>query len=363
MKNAKDMYAKLKIIIALVLLIQVVACQKSTKDINTIKMKQDNFPYTVAVSSPHDYPTEVHMGYLSDENKNMICGIPKTGTVQGGWQYDGTSAGMGSDISPSHIYLTYVAYAEKKFYELDADLPKEKILEAFRKGFLIQSTEKDANGKRKLQLSTYDVLSVGLAPGGMVVIFLGGRNRIEICRLQAKETFIDKNEFRPNPHLDETQQQFFDTKFRITVPDSIQTQIKEKGIPYGLWDKYRKKYPYRFVFQPYDEKDVILRQYNKYYNGETNSNLQLEEIAKREYKNLSIPYNIEFIFTKYNTEIVFDDQEMFSVFDAMQKKHPDKPMDIIIKPTFMYEDFKLSVKCENEEIPLTKYKVKGVWGG
>ena len=62
--------------------------------------------------------------------------------------------------------------------------------------------------------------------------------------------------------------------------------------------------------------------------------------------------NVCFYFTKYNTEIVFDDQEMLSVFDSLQKKYPSKPMDIIVKPTFEYTDFKLSVKCENEEIPL-----------
>ncbi len=29
----------------------------------------------------------------------------------------------------------------------------------------------------------------------------------------------------------------------------------------------------------------------------------------------------------------------------------------------MYDDMKISVKCTTEEIPLTKYKVVGVWGG
>ncbi|OAH65387.1 hypothetical protein AXA65_18310 [Chryseobacterium sp. FP211-J200] len=337
--------------------------QSCNKDPKTQMMTEDNFNYAVTVSAPKEYPCEVHIGYLADDKNNMICGIPKAGMESGGFQYDGAKAGMGGNIIPSHIYLTYVAYAEKKFYHLDAALPKDKILAAFRKGFLVQSTERDANGKRKLEHSTYDTFTVALAPGGMVVIFLGARQRIEICRLQAKETFVDKNQFRPHPQLDETQQQFFETKFKIAVPDSIQTKIKEKGIPYGLYDSYRKKYNYRFLFTPYDEKDLILRQYNKYYNGEVNSILQSEEIAKKEYKEQSIPYNVEFIFKVYNTEIVFNDQEMLSVFDALQKRHPDKPMDIIIKPTFEYTDFKLSVKCEDEVIPLEKYKVKGVWGG
>lgn len=331
-------------------------CNKAKSE----KMTSDNFKYAVTVTAPTEYPCEVYIGYLADDSKNMITGIPKTGLLQAGWNGDGAKGGMGGSIIPSHINLTYLAYAEKKFYTIDAILPKDKIQAAFQKGFLIQGKKNSDNGIRSIEQSTYDTFSIGLAPGGIVVIFLGGRNRIEICRLQAKETFVDKNDFIPHPDPDENQQQFFDIGFQYAVPDSIQTQIKEKGIPNTLYDDYRKKYQYRFVFEPYDDEDVILRQYNRYYNGEVNSILQPEEIAKKEYKNQGIPYNIEFIFSKYNTEIIFNDQEMLSVFESLQRKHLGKPMDVLIKPTFMYEDFKLSVKCEEEVIPLTKYKVRGV---
>ncbi|NMR34213.1 DUF2931 family protein [Chryseobacterium aquaticum] len=336
--------------------------QSCNKEAKTQTMIQDQFNYAVTATAPKAYPCEVHIGYIADDKKNMITGIPKTGMLQAGWNGNGAAGGMGGNVIPSYINLTYAAYAEKKFYHLEAELPREKMLEAFRKGFLIQGDEKNADGKYKLVHSTYNTFTVALAPGGMVVIFLGGSDRIEICRLQAKETFVDRNEFYDNPHQ-RTQEGFFDQMFKIAVPDSIQKQIQEKGIPFGLYDKYRKKYLYRFTFMPYDERDFIKMQTNRYYNGEITDFLQTEEIAKKEYKDQSIPYNIEFIFTKYNTEIVFDDQEMLSVFDFLQKKYPSKPIDIIVKPTFEYTDFKLSVKCENEEIPLTKYKVKGVWGG
>ena len=336
--------------------------QSCNKEAKTKTMTQDQFNYAVTVSAPKEYPCEVHIGYIADDKKKMITGIPKAGMEAGGWQYDGTIAGMGGNIIPSYINLTYAAYAEKKFYHLEAELPRDKMLEAFRKGFLIEGDERDANGKYKLVHSTYSTITVALAPGGMVVIFLGGSDRIEICRLQAKETFVDVNDFFQNAD-NENNQQFFESMFKIAVPDSIQKQIQEEGIPFGLYDKYRKKYQYRFVFKPYDEKDVIETEVDRYYNGEITGFLQPEENAKEEYKNHGIPYNVCFYFTKYNTEIVFDDQEMLSVFDSLQKKYPSKPMDIIVKPTFEYTDFKLSVKCENEEIPLTKYKVKGVWGG
>ncbi|KIA86041.1 DUF2931 family protein [Kaistella jeonii] len=337
------------------LLFLFLACQE--KNI----IKKDNFSYSVTVSAPEEYPVEVHEGWLLDKDRKMICGIPKAGMAKGGFQFDGAAAAQGGFSIPYHINLTYVAYAEKKFYSVEADLPADKIRAAFQKGFLV---EKVMSGSEKIDLvhSTYDKFTVALAPGGVVVVFLGGSSRTEICRLQAKEIFVDRNDFYDNPH-ERTQQGFFDELFRISVSDSIKTQIEQNGIPYGLWDQYLKKYNYRFTFQPYDDNDVIVTETDHYYNGEVTTFLQPEEIAKKEYKNLSIPYNIKFYFKKYFTEIEFNDTEMFNVFDELQSKHPGKPMDILVVPTFMYNDFKLSVKCEDEIVPLTNFKVKGIWGG
>ncbi|KMQ67964.1 hypothetical protein ACM39_11570 [Chryseobacterium sp. FH2] len=180
--------------------------------------------------------------------------------------------------------------------------------------------------------------------------------------MQAKEVFVDKNDFIPNPDPSESQQQFFDIGFKYAVLDSIQTIIKEKGIPYGLWDKYREKFKYRFVLRPYDEKDIVTGFYLINYNGESRF-VPHDSVAAAQYEESAIPYDASIYFKLYSTEIIFNDEEMLKVFGDFKKSDPDKPLDIIIKPTFEYEDFKLSVKCGDKEVPLTKYKVKGVWGG
>ena len=286
----------------------------------------------------------------------MICGVPKTGLLQAGWQGDGAEGGQGGNEIPYHLSLIYVAYAEKKFYQVDADLPSDKFLKVFRKGY----DRIDHYGS--IVHETYTTLTVGLAPGGVVVVWLSGNNnRVEICRLQAKETFVDKEEFVPVPDPDENQQQFFDSVYEL-VPDSVRTEIAKNGIPYGLWDKYREQYKYRFVLKPYDEKDVFTHNYYLYYNGEADEVLRTE-LDKKEYMEKGIPYTCNFIFTRYSTEIVFNDQEMLSVFNKLKTKYPDKPIDIAITPTFNYDDMKISVKCEKEEIKLEKCKVVGVWGG
>ncbi|MFC4412304.1 DUF2931 family protein, partial [Kaistella carnis] len=190
-----------KILLPFLMSLFLLSCQEKGK------IGQENFPYSVTTSAPSGYPIEVHLGFFTDDRNQLICGVSKTGIERSGWQWDGDEGGQGGSVIPAHIDLTYVAYAEKKFYHLDADLPKEKILEVFRKGYLTQSNEIGEDGKKIMVPAHYDILTVGMAPGGMVVIWLSGnKSRVEICRLQAKETFVDKDKFRPIPKSGETQE-------------------------------------------------------------------------------------------------------------------------------------------------------------
>ncbi|MDR6544876.1 hypothetical protein J2810_000918 [Chryseobacterium rhizosphaerae] len=322
--------------------------------------QKEKFPYMVTMTAPKEYPVEVHIGVLTDDKKELICGVPKAGVTTGSWQYDGAKAGQGGSTIPSHLDLTYVSYAEKKFWRVDADLPKEKILQLFREGFMVQGNPDD-KGEFPWEESTYDELTIGAAPGGVIVVWLSGNHhKREVCRLQAKETFVDVNKFYDNPH-GRIQQGFYDELYKIAVPDSTKQKIKEKGIPFGIWDQYREKYKYRFVLQPYDEKDKITGLYRINYNGE--SEFLMDTQSAETYKQDGIPYDVNFFFTQYNAEIIFNDEEMLSVFDELKKLYPDQPIDIVLIPGFMYNDFTVVAQCKDKKIMLEKIKVKRVWGG
>ncbi|MDH6253880.1 hypothetical protein M2347_003607 [Chryseobacterium sp. H1D6B] len=319
------------------------------------------FPYMVTVTAPKEYPIEVHLGYLTDDKKEVICGVPKAGKTASEWQNSGAEAGQGSDIIPSHLSLTYLAYAEKKFYKVEGELPKDKILAAFQKGFPIQD-KPSADGSIPWIHGTYDQLTIGAAPGGVVVVWLdGNHHRIEICRLQAKEVFVNKDEFRPNPDPEESQQQFFDTFYNVAVSDSVKNEISKNGIPFGLWDKYRVKYKYRFVLKPYDEDDVITKLYRLNYNGESEYLIGTDQLNV--YKDDAVPYEVTFMFKKYNADIVFNDTELLKIFENFKGKYPGKPLDIILEPSFMYNDIKIYVQCGDDKVQLEKAKIKEIWGG
>ena len=320
-------------------------------------MKTEKYPYAVTTTAPEDYPMEVHIGYFLDEKEELICGVPKTGSVESGWQYQGAEGGQGGDKIPAYLSLTYISYAEKKFYNVEAKLPAEKILEEFRKGYKLKKYMSD-----ETEDLTYGKLTVGMAPGGVVVLWLSGKShRVEICRLQAKEVFVDKDDFRRRVFENETQQEFFDVAYDLALSDSIKQDIKERGIPFGLWDEYREKYNYRFTFRPYDDRDKFTYINTLYYNGEAEEILK-PDLALKKYTSRGIPYRTKFMFFSYSTDIIFNDREMIQVFKELKKKHPGKPIDIILTPTFLYNEIKVSVKCEDEEIPLSKYIMEGVWG-
>jgi len=341
------------------LLLLLQSCNKENKMVS--KNTTENFPYSVTFSTATGYAAEVHEGYLADENKKLICGVPKAGTEDGPWQYDGAQGGQGGNIVPSYLNLTYVSYAEKKFYHVEGDLPKDKILAAFQKGFKVKGTEAE-NGEIPWVDGTYDQITIGAAPGGVVIVWLAGdHHRTEICRLQAKETFVDKDKFRPNPKPGEDQAQFFDAKFKLYIADSIKTTIEKNGIPYGLWDKYREKYNYRFKLHPYDEKDNFDQIYRLNYNGE--SEYLIGAKAAEVYKKDAIPYNVIFMMQKYNAEIEFNDSELMKIFENFKEKHSGKPIDIVLVPSFMYKEIKVYAECDGEKVELKRSLVKRIWGG
>ena len=150
--------------------------------------------------------------------------------------------------------------------------------------------------------------------------------------------------------------------FEIQVSDSIRKEISSKGIPFGLWDKYRSKYKYRFVINSYDDKEMLTFESIDYLNGESTIFYE-KDLVKNPYVTAPLPNNGYISLNGYTCNIEFNDKEIMNVFEKLSKNHPNQPIDIVLTPKFNYDDIKLSVKCEEEEIPLSQSKVVQIWGG
>jgi hypothetical protein len=314
--------------------------------------KKTKFSYKVSVTAPKEYPVEVHLGYLS-KGDDFITTIPKDGVERQGWNAQGSSSGSGGNTIPSFVELTWLSYADKKFWKLETQLPTEKMLSLFREGFIF----KDSNKHDTIIRETYDRIVIGTAPGGVVVIWLdGGLKRVEVGRYQAKETYLDKMKFQSVKDPNETQQEFLDYFYRAYTPYETQKFIEKNGIPFGLWDNYRKKYNWRFSCKFYKQDENTFQNID-FLNGEYTT-LYKQEIEQKVFKNQALPYRSDITFNIYWCENEFDEEEIIAAFEKISKSHPDKNIEIEVRPTFMYKTVEFTVKCEDEEIPLKKTKVQ-----
>ena len=225
----------------------------------------------------------------------------------------------------------------------------------FQKGFY--NTDRVSNQPIH---ETYQHIVVGVAPGGVVVVFLTGNyHRIEIARYQAVETIVSPDEFYDNPDRD-NQQQFFDWWFEHSVPQETLSKIKKDGIPFGLWDTYRKRYNWRFDVQFYKEDDKIADMLHFYYiNGEEEI---IEKIGdEQKIRNKALPKIINIYLPNNWCEATFDEAEIVDAFKKVTQDNPQAEVIIVAKVQFMYKGIDFTVKCGTNELVLKKVK-QDMWG-
>jgi hypothetical protein len=109
------------------------------------------------------------------------------------------------------------------------------------------------------------------------------------------------------------------------VPLAVQEANKNKPIPYGLWDCYRRQYSWRPSFNL--KGGVVVDDFNiEAYNGEKEQ-LFDERLAKNEFVKRAVPSGISFSWKdkagqEYFANIDFDEQEVFNAFLEMYKNDP-----------------------------------------
>ncbi|WP_244281338.1 DUF2931 family protein [Flavobacterium plurextorum] len=311
---------------------------------------KQNFNWAVTVTAPFNYPIEIHRGYLGNDKKMMAAFI-STGLTEDGWSYDGDALSGGNEI-PTLLSLTWISYAEKKFWKIETAIDKttqDKIQKLFEEGYI----RKERNGE--LSHITYKKITVGLAPGGTVVLWLSGLNKkVEITHYQAVETFVSVNDFYRNPR-EHTQQEFYDYYYEASMSKETQAYIEKNGVPVKLWKEFRTKYNYRFNIHFYKTDKESSERETEYVNGE-------KEIVKVEdliiYQNKPLPSYCRFWFSQYNAEAEFDGEEILNAFKKLTIAHPDKKIEIEAKVAFMYKTTTFTVRCEGDEIPLEKTVVR-----
>ena len=287
---------------------------------------QPEYKWGVAVNTPIGYPIRFYAGRVGGMS---IIGELYSKTREPDW---GNAMGYESrsmEELPQNVDMVWLSYKEDCFYRLKTAIDYEKIAKLFREGF----DERVPNGE--VRHKTYDTIVVGIAPGGVVVLWVGyGYFPLtEIGRYQA-----EKIDLKEPPGLDSHERLIFSKEDReevlnsdLTIPKAVREANKNKPIPFGLWDSYRyHQYQWVPVYEIPNGKigDVNYR----YWNGEAGATLYtdfasymgkedffyLEEpIQKRPlFKELVIWYKAE-NGEKYLAEVSFDWEAVVAAYQKV----------------------------------------------
>ena len=244
---------------------------------------EPEYEWGVAVNTPIGYPIRFYAGRVGGMS---IIGELYSITEEPDWGnafgYESTSM----DKLPKSVDMVWLSLKEDCFYRLKTGIDYEKIAKLFREGF----DERFSNGK--MNHTTYNTVVVGIAPGGVVVLWVGsGYFPIkEIGRYQAEKIALREPE-----GLDNHQKLIFDKEYakrllinNTIIPEDFREANKNKPIPFGLWDSYRDhQYQWYPTFEIPNGRigDVDYQ----YWNGEADTFFFTDFIALEEHKDVFAP--------------------------------------------------------------------------
>ena len=284
------------IITLLVLLSSLTSC----KEKENMNKKYHWVAYVKPVSG---YPIRVYRGVVYGKDGASRFGNGQSNLFEDDEPFPhfsigaGTSGVFGSSEEeeakgvPTHLDVSWLSYVEKCQYLLENQpLDSLKIAQLLAEKVYTPSRSEDISPT----IEEYNI-SVGLAPGGVVFVWLHSTARvIEVGRYQAKKIedihFVTQKEADEyykrtgDVILDEHTIEQRDYVIKLGLPkEKIRMQYQQCGtpvteplvmddifkIPYGLWDSYRKRYLWKMTLITKDKTKYI---HSYYYQG-----LNLEE--------------------------------------------------------------------------------------
>ena len=361
----------MKIFITLLLLTQLGSCQnktkldKTTQPQKTTTTMNDNTPiqryfkWEQGVNAPAGYPVEVYRGGL--ESVSGFTSLSGMGGSSNTWGSPSSGMSSGEKEAPNRINCIWVAHAEDCMYKIDCAIDYDRMIQLFNEGFI------DSNRRRGRKMDTYDVITTGFAPGGVVVIWLVGCDRqVEVGRYQGEKFTVPQAEINS---LDSHQQLLFDSVDRkrimknpMIVPLEIQEAHKNKPIPFGLWDTYREKYSWRptFVIQREGKMEEDVR--FSMFNGEVET-LIYETFDENKFEKRALPKRIVIGWWDkegkgYGGEVNFDEKEIFEAFATIYKDSKEGDAEIEFKANVTNTYLVIKIKGNGKELFISESKVE-----
>lgn len=210
---------------------------------------------------------------------------------------------------PARLHTKWLSYREGEtgqLYEGTFDLPYDTILNLFRNGYIYQYTDSE------IVKEEYTGISVGLAPGGVVALWVSGSHRrVQVGCWVADKLSADDELFASRGGQKKRVERLRSND--VHIPD----YIKNKPIPFGQWEKYNQTYPYRYNVSFVDGEPESLLIETHYYNGERFQSGIDDTVIRSK----ACPKKIALIWKKgddeYLARIQFEETYLFRSFEQM----------------------------------------------
>jgi hypothetical protein len=302
--------------------------------------------YASGICAPELYPVRVDGGDFYTATDWLP--LPRGGFVGSGWGDNGMNMSR-SGIIPTGFKVTYFAYMENKFYTGDFALPSDTIRSLFKEGIIDYLTKK---------YDTYDAMIVGMAPGGVLVVWMQGFDKqVEIGRYQATETNMEWESFIPR--TGRTRDEF--VTFIIDDTPLAKANFQKNGLMLGLWDTYRIKYSWRPKFE-FPEGSKVEGFELRMYNGEYNF-IWGDRLTKNDYEKRAITKSMDLLWADekgqdFGADIYFDEKEIFDAYNLIYRDNKEQDAELVVKYNDTRTSLEFYLRSKSEEIELEKTKVK-----
>ena len=236
--------------------------------------------------------------WMKDAQGNIVASWLKDGDWWGGGGGEGMGKKPDMDRLPKTLRVTWYDYADDSFYQLDAELPSQKWLYELMQ----QKAVFAGSGGNPIAGFRYDAFQVGMAPKGLVILWLmkrGGDYQLELAHYQARkmegmtlakyqehyvsstEHVVTREEWLKEEEVD-----------KFYRPETL-AKLRAGWTPTQDWYlRLRTKYPYRFAMTG----NAHLDEYRVYYGNEE-ANFVLGYEIERENQTLkAVPKGVRLYF-------------------------------------------------------------------
>jgi len=351
-KEKYSMVRKITNKILLIALFSLLTTTFSCQNVQVKDKKMNKIEWSATRCAPKNYPVEILHGYFAFREEKIY--IPSRGSANNGWGNSGPTHIIGDVLKPipERLVIQWFSFVEDKFYQGDFSLPLETLTKLFNS---------DLDTYLSTGKSKYNELNIGLAPGGLVVVWISdGGTQTEIGKYHANEVQLTMKELNPNGIQD--REAYINLVLKEDVESNILKEIRENGIDYVKWKDYRKKYQWRplIKFEGNGKLDYL-----GFHSYSAEREIVLAESYKKDnnYKNRAILKKMSINWhdendNSFGAQLYFNKKEIFDAYNKLFNEKQAEHAELVFKIDKYNSHIQIFLKNEQDFIELKKMKVE-----